>query len=79
MNTPVRTRAAVVARAHVIDRFGMDKSAPFVEVARRLIDEDHLLVEADVSTRSGACAFLQMYWQTREYRQIKPLPKEFWT
>jgi hypothetical protein len=73
----MRTQAAIDCRKSLIERFGMDRNAPFVDVARRLIDEDHLLVECDVSTRPGALAFLTAYSRVSKYRAIRPMPAEF--
>ncbi len=73
----MRTQAAIDCRKSLIERFGMDRNAPFVDVAKRLIDEDHLLVECDVSTRPGALAFLAAYGRVSKHRAVRPLPEGF--
>lgn len=81
MQAPIRTRDAVQARKYVIERFGLDEHAPFVEAAKELIERDRLLCEADVSSRRGACAFLTCYWRRKTFaeaiggRGVRPLPK----
>lgn len=75
----MRTQAAIDCRKSLIERFGMDPHAPFVDVARRLIDTDHLLVECDVSTRPGALAFLTAYHRVSQFRPVRPMPEEFRT
>ena len=75
----MKTQDAIDCRKSLIERFGMDKHAPFVDVAKRLIEADHLLVESDVSTRAGALAFLTAYHRVSQYRAVRPMPEEFRT
>jgi hypothetical protein len=77
MNTPIRTRRAVIARAEVIARFGLAKDTSFVDAARELIARDHLYAEVPVD-RSGACRFLHAYHVVSQHRPVKPLPEYAW-
>jgi hypothetical protein len=72
-----RTKRAMEARKAMIERFGKDKSASFVEVATDLITHDRLFADLP-RDRGEAIAFLDAYWlracSVSRFGGVKPLP-----
>lgn len=66
----MKTQAAIDCRKDLIARFGMDKNTPFIDVAKRLIGEDRLLVEFEIDSREKAIAFLSAYRRIRCVRGL---------
>lgn len=70
-----RRDIAIRTRKKLIERFGMDRSAPFVDVAQKLIAEDRLFADIP-QDRGQAIEFLACYGRLSESGcQIRPLPE----
>jgi hypothetical protein len=69
-----RTKRAKDARKALIERFGKDRHASFIEVATDLITNDRLFADLP-KDREHAIRFLDTYWALHEFgKEIKPLP-----